>query len=422
MSRRTQSILIVAVAGAALLLLAWLLRGAPAEDSVPLPVGATPAPPASPRDAKGPAAAATSPQRARPPAPSAAQSDSTRVASTDGGPRASGNPAMFGKVVGLVQSFALGEALAKNAADADRYVDKLCEEHQKLSDKPPLKTLPHRDRDAAVFMAPLADYEKPLDQPPGKLHLPDELRQRIGSYGAEWPARIDPRDAAGLDFSWLTALQQFDHWSVLAAGRLRDLPPGNAMRDPIPNYASLMAWAKLRLALSIRSGDALAASAEVRHLADLIRSQQYLIGEMVGLALYRFDAQARAAAVAAGASVDGWPQADPAQLDRYRATAFSSLYFTYPGVNPETVKKAVACTPAPCSALLEGAAASKSFGHYGATDNLPLIHELSRNLGCDEALLSRTAESQEIPVGDALESLSEEMADRIPKLLGVLPH
>ena len=54
-----------------------------------------------------------------------------------------------------------------------------------------------------------------------------------------------------LDFSWMQALQGFDHWTVLSAGRLRDFKPDNVFQFPIPNYLSLMVWSKLRYAVAV---------------------------------------------------------------------------------------------------------------------------------------------------------------------------
>jgi hypothetical protein len=143
-------------------------------------------------------------------------------------------------------------------------VDRLCEETRKLRERPVLPNRSGREGDAAEFMAPLMDYEKPLDDPPGRLHLSDELRKRIGSYGQDWPAKITDRDLAGLDFAWMQALAQYDHWTLLGAGRLRNLPGNDFFNEPIPNYLSLQLWSKLRYALALRRGDLLAASADVR--------------------------------------------------------------------------------------------------------------------------------------------------------------
>lgn len=340
-------------------------------------------------------------------APQSAAAAGATAETPDAGQLASPSPAMFGRAVTLVQGFALGEALSKNAANADAYVDRLCAESRSLREWPALRG--SRKHDAAAFMAPLIDYERPLDDPPGRLHLPDELRERITSYGSDWPIRISDRDLAGLDFSWMVAIAQFDHWTVLGAGRLRDVPVGNIFRDPLPNYVSLMLWSKLRFALGLRRGDLASASAEVRHLADLIRSQGILLAEMVAVALYKMEARARELAAAAGADVSGMGEFETNQLERYRRTTFGSIFFTFPGVRPETVKKALDCMPSPCVALAEGAGANRSFGAYGATDNLPLLREIASAHACEEALIARAVDSQEIAAGDALEGVAEDL-------------
>src|SRR5207248_7076867 len=169
--------------------------------------------------------------------------------------RANADPALFGKLVALAQDLGLGEALAKNAAMADAYVDRLCEEGHKLHEHPALPDGSSHDRDAAEFMAPLIDYETPLDDPPGRLHLGGALADRLKSYGTDWPTKISDRDLEGLDFGWMSALQRFDYWSLFGAGRLREQPVGEFFTAPIPNYLSLQLWTKLRFAVALRSGD-----------------------------------------------------------------------------------------------------------------------------------------------------------------------
>src|SRR5205085_2122107 len=84
------------------------------------------------------------------------------------------------------------------------------------------------------------------------------------------------------------------HWSLFGAGRLREQPVEKFFDLPIPNYSSLQFWSKLRLAAAFRRGDFAQASADVRHLADLIRTQDILISEMISVALYRIAALGRA--------------------------------------------------------------------------------------------------------------------------------
>ncbi len=265
-------------------------------------------------------------------------------------------------------------------------------------------------RDAAEFMAPLMDYDVPMGELPGRLHLPGELRRRITGYGVDWPTSVTDEDLSTLDFTWMAELGTYDHWTLFGAGRLRDVAPGsNVFADTIPNYLSLLHWSRLRYAIALRRGDVLQASGEVRHLADLIRSQGILVAEFSAVLVYRLDASARDTAAERGLDVSAWPATDPEQLDRHRRMAFASLYFNYPGVRPDTVRKAVACMPAPCSALVEGAGANGAFGAFGATDNRALLKKLATENGCEAAAFEYFSHNQEIPAGDALAGLSNEI-------------
>ena len=365
-------------------------RPRPAPQSIPLPVPLTAAP------------AAASPAAVQAPAPAADHPD--------------GGPSSFGPLVALGQGYAFAEALQKNAAHAEAYIDKLCAESAKLREKGPMKPPQSRSADAAEYMAPLVDFEKPFDQPPGRLHLSEELRQHLtAGPGTDWGAKITDADLAALDFSWLTALARFDHWTVMSAGRLKAYTTDDFFSFPIPNYISLMQWAKLRYALARRRGDHASASAEVRHLADLIRSNNLLIAEAIAVALYRIDAGAREAA--AGADIPDWPALDGSLLDTQRHVAFASMYFTYPGVKPETLRRAMQCVPMPCVALVEGVGANKAFGSYGG-DNLAVVTELAASNGCEKALIGIATSSRDLPAADAIQRMGDDLYAQIPRHLG----
>ena len=329
------------------------------------------------------------------------------------------DPALLGKLAALGQG-TLVEELARNARDADAYVDKLCEEGRRLREKPPLPGEPGTKHDAAAFMAALIDYESPLDNPPGYLHLRPDLAARLRSYGPDWPARITDTDLAGLDFDWLVQLRRYDHWTLLGAGRLRNLPPKNLFNDPIPNYEHLLYWAKLRYALAFRRSDLPAAVGEVRHLAMLVHTQGLLVAESVATAIARCEARAHEFAIASGADVWWWDAPAPEQIERQRHAAFASLYFSYPGVGEATVREAAACTPAPCAMLIEGAAANRAFSAYGASDNWALIGSLVERYGCETAVLQRIRQSPPLPAPEAVESLREDVGERIANNLGPL--
>ncbi len=300
-----------------------------------------------------------------------------------------------------LEVLALREALATNAAKAERYIGVLCDDVRELRQKPPFPSPPPWRRDAARFLAPLLDYEKPYDDLEGQLHLPDDLRQRIHSYGNQWLALISDGDLEGLDFEWMSSLTWFDHWSQLGEGPLRYHSADNPMSFPLPNYSSLMIWAKLRYAAAVRRGDLAKASAEVRHLAELIRSQGWTISEIVALGFYRWDAVAHQAAVASGADVSGWVPADLEQLERYKRLSLAAVAFVYPGVNAATARRALDCSPSPCATLIDGAAVNRSLAAFVPADHLQLLRELSREYGCDGALFERLASGRSIEPSEA---------------------
>src|SRR5258708_13362270 len=128
-------------------------------------------------------------------------------------------PALFARFVALGQGFALGEALEKNALNADAYVDRLCNETRKLRENPAMPEMNSAQRDAAEFMAPLMDYDVPMGELPGRLHLPGELRRRITGYGVDWPTSVTDEDLSTLDFTWMAELGTYDHWTLFGAGR-----------------------------------------------------------------------------------------------------------------------------------------------------------------------------------------------------------
>jgi hypothetical protein len=352
-------------------------------------------------------------ERSAPPPPSPAPQSSpgrttaaARVQTPAADPMAgrpdAGDAQLAGQLIAMGQSFALAEAVAQNAANAAKYVDKFCAENAKLPALPSAGA----NADAAAFMAPRMDYEKPLDEPPGSLHLPEELRVRMRGPG--WLDRITDADLQR-DFSWLTQLQQFDHWSYLGAGRLRDYVVTDAPHASIPNYASLFGWAKLRYALAVRRGDLPTAMAEVRHLADLIRSQGILIAEGSAIFLYGLEAQVHAA----GAM-------DPDELARRKDLAFAAVDFANPGVDPSVVRKAMECSKAPCTAIAEAVAMNRSLSSAAGSDNLAVLNELAGARGCDGELLGRLNATREYPTAQALSELADDLPQAIPKRLGSL--
>jgi len=333
---------------------------------------------------------------------------------TDGGSRAiDDDAAQLRKLAAAVDIHTVAsvrEALAINAQNADKFVDKLCDKNRKLYGDggipaPP----PPGNRDAAQFMARMIDYEKPLDNPPGLLHLPRDLVEQVEGWGATWPSKLNAEDGAEMDFSWLEKLGQFDRWSVLAAGPLQSYPPTNYLYEPLPNYRSLIVRAEYRYVLSFQTGDFMAVSRQVHHLADLLRTQGMMVSELSAVALYRADAQARSAAANLGLDVSSWAVPDASQLQSWHEMTRAGLFFTLPGVSEATTRKALGCMDAPCSAIVDGIGLGRSFVAFGGNENLNMLTNLAATRNCESEVIDRASQMPAVSPGDSLMVMTSQL-------------
>jgi hypothetical protein len=99
----------------------------------------------------------------------------------------------------------------------------------------------------------------------------------------------------------------------------------------------------------------------------------------------------------------------------------AAMFFGYPGVRPETLRKAMGCAPVPCTALIEAAGANRAFGAY-ASDNLQLVLQLAAERNCDQGLLARAVATREADAADALRILGSDLEERIPKAFAAAPR
>lgn len=240
--------------------------------------------------------------------------------------------------------------LSQNAAEAARVVDQYCADTKALRERAEFKPNA-RHHDAAVFMEGRADWENGRI---GLLHLPEPLVARLKAPG--WQT-AGPELYAGLDFSWMKQLGEFDHWSLSAQGPLRDGRPAVFVDAPLPSYVMLVHWARLRLLKGTHEGELEQATSEVLHLADLCASGGTLIGEMMRAS--SFHGLVRETWAQAGSAPPIAPFSE-AERGRVRAAAFAGTYLLYPGVPNEVRTRALACIPMRCAALQEalGVAAS----------------------------------------------------------------
>jgi hypothetical protein len=289
----------------------------------------------------------------------------------------------FDEFLETIGKQAVAQFLADNAAAAEKHVDRYCSETKDLVSRKELAD-PPRNRDAAVYMAGRADWEGGKI---GMLHLPASITQRMSNPPNAW-RKAGPELYAGLDFSWMTEVMQFDHWSLYGAGPLRDEKETNFYEANIPNYISLQHWAKLRLLKGVHEGNLAQASVEVRHLAGLIASSGTLIGEMIRIAIYGIE---RKTWEDLGQPMpEALPSADEAW--RLRHSAFAGMYLLYPGVPRAVKEKALKCIPMRCAALVEaiGAAASMKQIVPGMQQEIDWLRAQSP---CDAETATRAANS-----------------------------
>lgn len=297
--------------------------------------------------------------------------------------------------------------LDQNAKDAQALVDRYCDEARALEDAGLGEEEKERQRDAWAFMVVRVDWEGGK-RPPGLLRLSEPLRQRLGTYGAKWPTKITAYDLEGLDFTWMSALQQFDHWNVL-----RDVPSEypeaySFFDVPIPNFVTLIHWTKLRFAHALQTGELAPASAEVRHLAMLLRTTGLVIADMVAMKLLDLEREAHAAAAAAGMNVTQWQPWPKEALDRYRKLARSSSRFLLPGVEPAVMKKALDCNPiARCSAVYEGVGSHATMSSFAALDTRAEMNALADTAGCDARLIAWLRQNRPSTDAELLEGFTQ---------------
>ena len=286
--------------------------------------------------------------------------------------------------------------LRTNAAAAEQHVDAFCEQARRVGKRMDFEPKT-RDRDAAVYMAGRADWEGGRF---GLLHLPDSLTTRMKDPPLAW-RRFGPADYAGLDFSWMQEISQFDHWTLSAQGPLSNVDAVDYFTAPLPNYVTMQNWVKLRLVKARDEGDLAQASVEVRHLGDLIASSGTLLGEMIRAAFFNIERGFyEDLGVQPPAPV---PSAD--DVSQLRGVAFAGMYFLFPGVKREVREKALACTPMRCVDLMEAIGSTAALRNV-VPDAQGHLDWLRAQSPCDPLQAERMARGPAVPIDELVENYS----------------
>ncbi len=214
---------------------------------------------------------------------------------------------IIGAIVGVLVLVAAGliaagwyELRANGRTIREQYAASLAKvwpeflEDQQLARTYPVLAPAPRERDAGPFLNArigwdidpkrLAVWRERLPGSVRSLTLDPVLVDRIPK---DWVKSSPPSLWQKLDFSWMEALLQFDHWDVEANSPWAEEPHGS-WPNGFPLLHELVPWAKLRLVKGVATGKLARAATEVEHLGALLLSTETTLGASVGLQVLAF--------------------------------------------------------------------------------------------------------------------------------------
>lgn len=141
------------------------------------------------------------------------------------------------------------------------------------------------DKDAGPYLNQLIMWE---NKPGARLQLPQDLSDKLKDK--DWVALEPDFKALNLDFSWMAKLSEFDHWAPDLNSPYFEEGTKPMLQDlPFPSYMQLTNWAKLRLIHGRKTQTMQKALAEVRQLARLIFTNDFLVSTTVTIAILRHE-------------------------------------------------------------------------------------------------------------------------------------
>ncbi len=187
------------------------------------------------------------------------------------------------------------------------------------------------DRDAGPFFNATLSWnstEKGLQAYSQVSQVPLRLPAAVMAGMEKWKGHdldhLSEIDWRSIDFSWLASLAQFDYWDIhhhspiekvyreqvltqRKEGHLKgDLRPpltpqmepfSFVVSHPLPDFKSLVVWARLRWMRAAQDGSFLSAALQTRHLARLALSTETLVGGLAGTAILGTEISAHQAAL-----------------------------------------------------------------------------------------------------------------------------
>jgi hypothetical protein len=87
----------------------------------------------------------------------------------------------------------------------------------------------------------------------------------------------------------------------------------------------------------------------------------------------------------------------------------AGLFFTLPGVSEATIKKALGCMDAPCSAIVDGIGLGRSFVAFGGDENLNMLTNLATSLNCESDVIDRASQMPGVSPSDSLMVMTSQL-------------
>ena len=206
------------------------------------------------------------------------------------------------------------------------------------------------DKDAGPFLNPLLNFDG-TPRAPAKLTIPKELEKELS--GKDWPAFEPDFKTLNLDFSWMKELHKYDHWSPDLNNPLIDPSKHpNISSLPLPNYRDLIGWAKLRWIHGRLTKDMIPALKDVRQLARLMYTNDYLVSSMVVVSLLRSEGkyiQGYNKKIS-----DGWTVIPDEDLARARKYLWAISEVVDPRLSNETYERLTNTNVGQCQMISEG--------------------------------------------------------------------
>ena len=197
------------------------------------------------------------------------------------------------------------------------------------------------EKDAGPYLNSIVHWD---GQGPSKIQLPREVSDKLREK--DWVSYEPDFKTLNLDFTWMEKLNEFDHWASDQNNPYINLAERPMFQSiPFPGYMELTNWAKLRLIHGRKTKTLPKALADVRQLARLIYTNDYLVSSMVAIAILRHEGKF---------TLKGWNSIPEDVLVRAKRYFWATAEMVDPRLTDETYQRFSGIIVGQCQMISEG--------------------------------------------------------------------